>query len=128
MVIFFCLFCDTHTSSNTNMYHQQTHRTAKSNLTARSATNADTKFCAPMPCKSLASRKRPPRSSWTQSIWRVINTAWVTPRYRTPTVVHVVIVSRRANAIALSKFFGAESSLLKVKIEPVKKSDSIFNL
>lgn len=31
--------------------------------------------------KSLASRKRPPRSSWTRSIWRVITTAWVTPRY-----------------------------------------------
>lgn len=53
-----------------------------------------------MPSKSLASRKRPPRSSWTRSIWRVISTAWVTPRYRTPVVVHVVtIVSRRANAM-----------------------------
>lgn len=82
------------------MYHHQTHRTAKY-LTARSAMNADTKFCAPMPCQSLASRKRPPRSSWTRSIWRVISTAWVTPRYRTPAVVHVVtVVSRRANAIA----------------------------
>lgn len=31
--------------------------------------------------QSLASRKRPPRSSWTRSIWRVISTAWVTLRY-----------------------------------------------
>jgi len=94
---FFCLFCEYTHQIPICIIIKHT----KPQNTWRSATNADTKFCAPMPCQSLASRKRPPRSSWTQSIWRVINTAWVTPRYRTPAVVHVVaVVSRRVNAIA----------------------------
>jgi len=94
---FFCLFCEYTHQIPICIIIKHT----KSQNTWRSATNADTKFCAPMPCQSLASRKRPPRSSWTRSIWRVISTAWVTPRYRTPAVVHVVaVVSRRVNAIA----------------------------
>lgn len=100
MVIFvFCLFfVNTHMTPSICMTKYTKPRYTWQRW---SATNADTKFCAPMPSKSLASRKRPPRSSWTRSIWRVISTAWVTPRYRTPVVVHVVtIVSRRANAIA----------------------------
>lgn len=96
---FFCLFCE-HTHRQIPICIATKRTEPQKHLTARSAMNADTKFCAPMLCQSLASRKKPPRSSWTRSIWRVINTAWVTPRYRTPAVVHVVAVSRRANAIA----------------------------
>lgn len=51
-------------------------------------TAADTKFCAPMPSKNLATRKRRPNWFWTRSIWNPSCIVWAIPRYWTPLVCY----------------------------------------